>query len=129
MTRKLTVKKSEGIKPIPGGDVYPAKLTEIRDGEGNFGEYYKFIFEITDESTYEGEQRTLLASRKLSRSPKGASKLLDILEALKGNKLQLEEEVDIDDFIGKKCRILVEEAKERDGIMIQNIAKVLPNKQ
>ena len=128
ITRKLTVKKSEDIKPIPGDDVYPAELVQIEDGEGGFGEYYKFIFEITEESVYQGEQRTLLASRKLSRSPKGGSKLLNILEALAGNKLELEEEVDIDDYLGKKCRILVGQPEERDAMIIQNITKIFPSK-
>lgn len=127
MARKLTVKKSESIKPIPG-DVYPAKLVRIDDGEGGFGEYYKFVFEISEESAYQGEQRTLLASRKLSRSPKGGSKLLNILEVLAGNKLELDEEVDVDDYVDKKCRILVEEPKERDGMVIQNVTQVLPTK-
>lgn len=127
MARKLTVKKSESIKPIPA-DIYPAKLVQIEDGEAGFGPFYKFVFEITEESSYQGEQRTLLASRKLSRSPKGGSKLLNILEALANNKLELEEEVDVDDYIGKKCRILVEEPQERDGILIQNVTKVLTSK-
>ncbi len=128
MPRKLTVRKSEGIKPIPGEDIYPAELVQIEDGEGSFGEYFNFVFEITKESTYQGEQRTLLASRKLTRSPKGGSKLLNVLEALAGKKLELDNEVDVDDYIGKKCRILVEKARERDGITIQNVTKVLPIK-
>lgn len=127
MARKLVVKKSESIKPIPA-DIYPANLVQIEDGEAGFGPFYKFVFEISDESTYQGEQRTLLASRKLSRSPKGGSKLLNILEALANNKLELEEEVDVDDYIGKRCRILVEEPQERDGIIIQNVTKVLTSK-
>jgi len=128
LARKLQVKKSEGIKPIPGEDVYPAKLVIIEDGEGSFGEYLKLIFEITEDSTYAGEQRTILASKKLSRSAKGASKLLNILEAVGGKKLRLDQEVDVDSFIGKRCRILVAEATEREGIIIQNVSKVLPKK-
>ena len=128
MARKLQVKKSEGIKPIPGEDVYPAKLASLEDGDGSFGEYLKLTFEITKDSTYAGEQRTILASKKLSRSPKGGSKLLNILEAVGGKKLQLDQEVDVDSFIGKECRILVAEATEREGVVIQNVSKVLSKK-
>jgi len=37
MARKLQVQKSKGIKPIPGEDVYPAKLASLEDGDGSFG--------------------------------------------------------------------------------------------
>lgn len=125
MTRTLTVQRAESIKPVPA-DIYPAKLVQIEDGEAGFGPFYKFVFEITEESPYQGEQRTLLASRKLFRSPKGGSKLLNILEALDNATLELEEEVDVDDYVGKKCRILVEIPKEKEGILIQNVTQVLP---
>ena len=128
MARKLQVKKSEGIKPIPGEDVYPAKLSALEDGDGSFGEYLKLTFEITKDSTYAGEQRTILASKKLSRSPKGGSKLLNILEAVGGKKLQLDQEVDVDSFIGKECRILVAESPLDKSLNMRDVSKVLPKK-
>ena len=103
-------------------------MVSISEGEGSFGEYLKLTFQIAKDSTYAGEQRTILASKKLTRSPKGGSKLLNILEAIGGKKLELDSEVDPEDFIGKKARILVAEAKEVEGVLIQNIDKVLPQK-
>lgn len=127
MAKKLKVTQPEGIKEIPS-DIYPCELVSISEGEGSFGEYLKLTFQIAKDSTYAGEQRTILASKKLTRSPKGGSKLLNILEAIGGKKLELDSEVDPEDFIGKKARILVAEAKEVEGVLIQNIDKVLPLK-
>lgn len=127
MAIKRKVKKAEGIKPIPA-DIYPAKLVSIAEGDGDYGKYFKLEFEVTD-GTYSGEKRTIIASDKLSRSQKGSSKLLGILEALTGKQLDFDLEIDIESYLGSKCRILVDEAETKGDIQIQNVGKVMPPKE
>jgi len=119
-----TVKKAEGIKPIPA-DIYPAQLVGLTQDSGNYGDYFILEFGISSGS-YEGEKRTIVASDKLSRGTKGSSKLLKILETLEGQKIDFDQEIDIESFLGKECRIVVKEATEKDGITIQNISEVMP---
>lgn len=127
MSIKRKVKKNEGVKPIPA-DIYPAKLVSITESDGNYGKFFKLEFEITD-GTYAGEKRSIIASDKLSRGQKGGSKLLEILEVLGGKKLDFDLEVDLESYLGARCRILVEEAKPKGDIMVQNIGKVMSPKE
>lgn len=127
MAIKRKVKKVEGIKPIPA-DIYAAKLVSIAEGDGDYGKYFKLEFEITDGS-YSGEKRTIVASDKLSRGQKGNSKLLGILETLSGKQLDFDQEIDIEEFLGSKCRILVDEAETKGDIKVQNISKVMSPKE
>ena len=127
MAIKRNVKKAESIKPIPS-DIYPAKLVSIAENDGNFGKYFVLEFQITDGS-YSGEKRTIVASDKLLRGQKGNSKLLGILETLAGNQLSLDQEVDLEGYLGSRCRILVEEPKMKADILVQNIGKILPPKE
>lgn len=127
MAIKRKVKKAESIKPIPA-DIYPAKLVSITEGDGDFGKYFKLEFEITDGS-YSGEKRTIIASDKLSRGQKGGSKLLGILETLTGKQLDFDQEIDLESYLGSKCRILVAEAVTKGDIQIQNVEKVMPPKE
>ena len=125
MLRKLT--KSEGIKPVPA-DIYLATVTDLKTDSGSFGTYLRFDFSISD-GVYQGEKRSIIASDKFLMTTKGSTKLVEIIEALTGVPVRMDEEVDLDSMKGKKCRILLGEVKEKDGFLIQNVQKVLPSKE
>ncbi|MFC1790170.1 hypothetical protein ACFLZP_01650 [Patescibacteria group bacterium] len=125
MPIKIKVKEIELPRPVPEG-LYQAVVKEVTEGEGEFGEYLKFAFEIT-----EGEQKGVikysLASKKLSRSKSGkTSKLFGYVEALTKTKLQENEVLDVEEMVGKPCQIFVKNDKEVDGVMMQKIADLMP---
>lgn len=125
MPIKIKVKEAELPKPIPEG-LYEAKVKEISEDEGEFGEYLKFVFEIT-EGEEKGTTRNAIASKKLSRTKSGkASKLVGYVEALTKTKLQKGEVLDLEKMVGKYCRIFVKDDKEMDGVMMQRITEVMP---
>lgn len=119
------MKETEVSKPIPEG-LYKAKVTTIEEGTGGFGDYFKFIFEIT-EGEQKGVTRSAIASKKLSKSMSGSvSKLFGYFKALTKAEPKSGESVDIDQLIGKECHILVKNGKEKDGVMFQDITEVMP---
>lgn len=125
MAISLTVKETEAPEPIPEG-LYKAVVKEIGEDTGEYGDYVKFIFEIS-EGEYKGTERSLIASKKLSKSKSGKnSKLYDIVKVWKKNSLENGEEITIDDLVGKKCQIVVKDGKEVDGVMFQKITDIMP---
>lgn len=125
MPIKIRVKEAELPEPIPEG-LYEAKVKEVSEDEGEFGEYLKFVFEIT-EGEEKGTTRNAIASKKLSRTKSGkASKLVGYVEALTKTKLQKGEVLDLEQMVGKSCRIFVKDDKEMDGVMMQRITEVMP---
>lgn len=117
--------EAEAQEPIPEG-VYKAIVKEIEEGEGEFGEYVKFTFEIIDESQ-KGVIRSSVASKKLSRLKSGkTSKLYEYVKALTKNEPTIGEEFDVEALKGLPCQIFVKNGKEKDGILYQNIDAVMP---
>jgi hypothetical protein len=125
MPIKIKVKETDLPKPIPEG-LYKAVVKEVSEDKGEYGEYLKFIFEIS-EGEEKGTTRSALASKKLSRTKSGkASKLVGYVEALTKTKLEKGEVLDLEQMVGKSCQILVKNDKEVDGIMMQRIKDVMP---
>ena len=122
----IKVKETDLPKPIPEG-LYKAEVKEISEAEGEYGEYLKFVFEIT-EGKEKGTFRHAIASKKLSRTKSGkTSKLLGYVEALTQTRLQKGEVLDLEQMVGKPCQILVKNDKEMDGVMMQKITEVMPS--
>lgn len=121
----IIVTEAEAQEPIPEG-VYKAIVKEIEEGEGEFGEYIKFTFEITDESQ-KGVTRSSVASKKLSLLKSGkTSKLYEYVKALTKSEPETGEEFDVETLKGLPCQIFVKNGKEKDGILYQNIDAVMP---
>ena len=126
MAINVTVKEAEIPEPIPEG-VYKAKVKEIGEGSGEFGDYIKFTFEIT-EGEKKGVTRTAIASKKLSRSTSGkTSKLYDFVKALTKAEPSANETLDIEGLVGKACQIIVKNGKEKDGVIFQNSSTIMPS--
>ncbi len=127
MAIKVVFKQTEAPAPIPEG-VYKAALVEVLEDTGDFGDYLKLTFEITD-GEQEGTTRTMIASKKFSKS-KGrnakASKLYDVVKALTKIEPDEGQELDVEDLIGKPCQIFIKDGKEKDGIVFQEISAVMP---
>ncbi len=119
----VVVKENEPPKPIPEG-TYKAIVKSLEEKEGQFGEYVKIEFEISD-GEHKGTLRTAVASKKFSLSKTGRnSKLYDLLGGFFKDKIASGETLNLNEVIGKKCQVLVENGKEIDGIVWQNVGKV-----
>jgi len=126
MTTKIKVTEYEAEK-IVAPDVYEATVKSFSFGEGSFGDYVKIVFSISN-GAYEGVDKTLIASKKIQKSSKGPTKLMEVAETLLGRNLEVAEEFDLDSLIGKNCRIVVGESTKKDGIEYQKVEKVLTSK-
>lgn len=123
MPIKLKVKKPAEIKPI-ASDIYQATLKAIAEDSGDYGDYVRLDFEISD-GVNKGEIRSIIASKKLTRGPKGSSKLLQIIEALTGKEYPYEDEADLESLIGLGGRIFVDPPVTKDGMVYQRVSKVM----
>lgn len=125
MSKIVTMQESEAPEPIPEG-VYKAMVKEVEEQTGDYGDYFRFVFEIT-EGQYKETTRSLIASKKLSRTKSGkSSKLVGIVKALTGTEPKAGDNFDVDSLTNKKCQIFVENGPEKDGIVYQTISKVMP---
>lgn len=121
----MEVIEASAPEPIPEG-MYAAKVSDITEGSGDYGDYLRFSFEIT-EGEYIGVTRNEIASKKLSRTKNGnVSKLFGFVKSLSGKTPESGTVIDIAKLIGKPCQILVKDDREVDGIMYQKIHSVLP---
>lgn len=123
---ELTVKETEPQVPVPVG-LYQAVVKEIVEGTGNYGDYLKVVFEIT-EGENQGVARTAIASKKLSKSKSGkTSKLYNFVKALTKAEPKTGDVLDIEDLIGKTCQIFIEDGEpSEDGTVFQEVTKVVP---
>lgn len=123
----IKVNKSTPQDPIPEG-LYSVYVKDISEENGDFGEYLKFSFVITD-GKYRDTQRSSVCSKKISYSESGKhSKLYIYIKALTGKAPVVGEDFDIESLKGKSCQILVKDDKEKDGVMYQKITDIMPLK-
>ncbi len=85
---------------LPPG-TYPAPLINI--GEGKFGEYLDWEFEVTDP---DGDTKPI--NRRTSTKTGTGSVARVIVEALLGRGVQLDEEVDLNALIGQALELEIE---------------------
>jgi len=126
MGTKIKVSQYEAEKVIPA-DIYESIVKSFSLGEGSFGDYVRVEFSINS-GAYDGVTKSLLASKKLQKSTKGTSKLMNLAETLLGRSLEINEDFDLDTLIGKKCRIVLGESVNKDGMQYQKVEKVLASK-
>lgn len=126
MAITLTVQEAEAPEPIPEG-LYQAVLKTVEEGSGEYGDYVKFTFEIT-EGDQKGKTRNSVASKKLKFNKSGkTSKLYEYVKALTKTAPNIGEKLVLDDLVGNKCQILVKDGKVKDGIQYQVISTVMPS--
>ena len=126
MSLILTVTQYEGEKIIPS-DVYDAIIESFGTQEGSFGEFVKVTFRI-NVGVYQGTVKSLIASKKLQKTPKGPSKLMNLVETVLGKTINPNESLDLNSLIGKQVRIVLGAPINKDGTDYQKIDQVLPQK-
>ncbi|MFZ2096380.1 MAG: hypothetical protein WAV05_07050 [Anaerolineales bacterium] len=119
----ITIQQTH-YEPIPAG-TYSAKFATVEQTTGQFGDQIKFKLELPPDE--EGESRSLIAWASMKFSPK--SKLYEWAKAaiFEGGDIPLDYNIDCDEFLGKKVRIVVTEA-DKDGTIINKIVQLLPYK-
>jgi len=126
MSLILTVTEYETDKII-ASDIYDAVVESISSNEGEYGDYIRINFTIS-EGVYKGLNKSIITPKKLSKSLKGNSKLLQIVENVLKNNLTKAESFDLESLIGKPARILLGKPFLKDGKEIQRIEQVLETK-
>lgn len=124
MSITLTVKEADASDPIPES-LYEAEVQEIEEDTGDFGDFVRVTFRITS-GDYKDTLRNLIASKKLSIGSGKTSKLYAVVKALTKEEPKAGADIDLEKFVGSKCRIFVKNGKERDGVVYQNITEVMP---
>jgi len=106
MVIKGEVEKNEYLKSEGS---FTAKLVDIQEQAGNFGPSLRFTFEILNDPENEGMKVTGLVSKRVTPDNKTSTwiKALD-----PSFELEIGIAITFDSFIGKVCRILVEEKGE-----------------
>jgi hypothetical protein len=101
MSGKLRVKENKKVED----GIYKVKLTKWQEKDGkNGGSYYNFAFQIVENEDFDGEYVGHNAPGDL----KVGNKLYKILTALNGGaELEINDEIDLDDYKGKKCMVTV----------------------
>jgi hypothetical protein len=125
----IKVKKEEYVEEqgpvLEAGERYEAKLTGFGETEGQFGARLVWQFEVKDgKETVEAAGFT---SYSMYVDEKGAktSHLMKWSEALLGS---LPDEFDLDDLIGRACRVEIDTYTKESGITKNKVVKVLPPK-
>lgn len=96
---KFTVTAGEGL-PIGS---YAARFTAAEPFDNEFGPAVKLIFEVL-QGEHQGQKASRICSAKLS--PK--SNLFKFLQAFKGGKLELGDQIDLFSFLGQQGMMIVE---------------------
>lgn len=126
MAKKFKVKEPEAPESIPVG-IYPAKFISWEEKtNGEFGDYVRLEFEITD-GEYAETKRSQIASSKLTKgkTQETTSKLYRAVTGLLGREPEADEEISLDDLVGTECQILIED-RPGDEEGWQDITKVMP---
>ena len=108
---------------VPAG-VYAAKVKEVTEHEGEWGDYLKLVFELRD-SEHEGTCVTGIASAKFS--PR--SKLYKWARALFGMTIPRTHVLDTAELIGKQCQLVLSVIEDNDGAEFNKIDNVVSVKQ
>ena len=114
----LTVRNQPQFALI-GEGVYQARLESIKPVLTVNGDAYRLTFTITEDGSYRDRRVNGMCGSWLHPE----SKLYKWLSAIKGMELAPDEEVDLDQLIGRTCMISVTR-KERDGRIYANVEDV-----
>lgn len=112
MARTMTA-TAQAYEVVPTGE-YLAQVTDIEDKEGNYGPQFQFTFEIVSPKAFEGKIKLAWYSQKLSSGTK-PSKLWNVVQSIYNRPLVIDEQVDIDDLIGRQCIIVVVAEENEKG--------------
>lgn len=132
---KVTGREAPEYEPIEAG-TYDAYVKEFEEADGSFGPQAMFTFEILNDEEY--EDKTLRGYASLKEDEETGeytcwpgTKLWDWITAMRGgDELGLDEDFELDDLVGLKCRIQVTvKPRKKDGKLANNITDVLAPKK
>ena len=126
MATIMTAEK-QTFEIFPTGE-YLAQITDFEEEIGNFGPQFKFKFEFIKPKAHAGKALCAWCSQKLTSGSK-KSKLWGWVEAAWNRPIDIGEEVDLDDLVGRQVvLVVITEAKE-DGTEYNKISAIKPYKQ
>jgi hypothetical protein len=86
----------------PDQGIYRAKLVDLQEGEGQFGPFVKWFFELLEED-YEGQ--TIRGQSSVPESFTAGTKMWQWAQGLLGRAIQPGESIDLEDLIGNECML------------------------
>jgi hypothetical protein len=108
---------AQDYEPLPAG-LYVGKLLDIESRESANGEYRRWVWEIV-EGPYAG--RKVYANTSTNFGPQAKPRRW--VENLFGRELEAGEQVGVEDLVGDKHELIVENVK-RDGRTFDNVSAV-----
>jgi hypothetical protein len=108
---------AEDYDPLPPG-LYVGKLLDIESRESTNGEYRRWGWKIVDEPE---AGRTVFANTSTNFGPQ--AKARQWVENVLGRELEAGEQISIDDLVGARHDLMVENVK-RDGRTFDNVSAV-----
>lgn len=113
--------KSDSEKPRNNLDdgIYPAKLTEVKQFENQYGSRIGFLFTTEDGNS-------LLRTTGLNLSIK--SQLFQIVESISGEAPAADTECDLEALVGTKVQIVVKNSQGKDGRTYSNVDHIVRDK-
>lgn len=114
--------KTETAQPKQNLDdgIYPAKLTEVKQFENQYGSRIGFLFTTEDGAN-------LLRTAGLNLSIK--SQLFQIVESISGEAPAADTECDLEALVGTKVQIVVKNSQGKDGRTYSNVDHIVRDKQ
>lgn len=117
MAIKGTVEKNDWLD-VDGSFI--AKCVKVDEKEGEFSAVVQFTFEILNDSEQEGKQVTGMSSKRVTPDNKTAQWLSALDPEF---EFEIDMDFDFEDFVGKVCRVLVEEKEGKGGRTYYNVVK------
>ena len=111
----MTLFTAEDYEPLPPG-LYVGKLLDVEPRESANGEYRRWSWEVLD-----GPEagRTVYANTSTNFGPQ--AKARQWVENVLGRELEAGEQISIDDLVGGRHHLMVENVK-RDGRTFDNVS-------
>jgi hypothetical protein len=113
----MTLWVAETYEPLPPG-LYPGQLVDIESRESANGQYRRWGWEIV-EGPYAG--RKVYANTSTNFGPQAKARRW--VENILGRELEAGEQIGIEDLVGGKHNLMVENVK-RDGSVFDNVSTV-----
>lgn len=126
MTTILTAEK-QVWEVFPTGE-YLAQITDFEEESGNFGPQFRIKFELVKPKAHAGKSISGWCSQKLISGNK-KSKLWGWVEAAWNRPVEVGEEVDLDDLVGRQVVLVVITESKEDGTEYNKISAIKPYKQ
>jgi hypothetical protein len=108
---------AEDYEPLPAG-LYVGKLLDIEPRESANGEYRRWSWEILD-GPYAGQK--VFANSSTNFGPQAKARRW--IENVLGRELEGGEQISVEDLVGDKHHVMVENIK-RDGRTFDNVSAV-----